>query len=290
MRHLTSWRSLALVFALLCSMLFAAPAANAAAATIFTVCGDAADGSKETAIRDAQKKAVAKALAHLVTQDNPSYAKLLADYRSFAAEPQVFNKKTQNGHLLLFSKVSVDVDAIQQALQDANSAKQESHSDQLAYFLVRVTGIPANGDDAAAQAQIIKTYNDTFGRLGFEVGTEDAIFNALAAYRSVPYESFASGMQQKVETDPDYMAVTMAVIGEIAFSGDPQDGVFHRRATVQVKAYDVLSKQVIASYEDAFELQHKNPKAADKMLLDKAAVTSARAIADQTATHWSKRS
>ena len=119
--------------------------------------------------------------------------------------------------------------------------------------------------------------------------TEDAIFNALAAYRSVPYDSYEQQLKQKIETDSDYVSVTMAVIGEIAVSGAPQDGVFHRRATVQVKAYDVLSQKVIATSEDAFEFQHKDPKAADKMLLDKAAVTSARAIADQTATYWQKR-
>ncbi|MDD6127219.1 MAG: hypothetical protein SPL62_05870 [Selenomonas sp.] len=283
------WRNLAIAFVILASLIVVLPEQRAeAAATFFTVCGDAADGSKETAVRDAQKKAVAKALAHLVTQDNPSYTKLLAAYRSYAEEPQVFQKKTQNGHLLLFSKVPVNVDAIQKVLSSANSAKQDTH-DQTAYFLVRVTGLPANGDDAAAQSQVIRTYNDTFSRLGFEVGTEDAIFNALAAYRSVPYDSYEQQLKQKIETDSDYVSVTMAVIGEIAVSGAPQDGVFHRRATVQVKAYDVLSQKVIATYEDAFEFQHKDPKAADKMLLDKAAVTSARAIADQTATYWQKR-
>ena len=266
-----------------------APPAEAAA-SLFTVCGEAADGKKDTAVRDAQKKAVRKVLSQLMTEDNPQFASLLANYRSYAAEPQVFNKKSQGGKLLLFSKVPVDVDAIKNAISSANEVKQERHSDQTAYFLVRVTGLPANGDDAKGQAQVVKTYNDTFARLGFETGTLDAVFNALAPYRETPYDAFYQQMVQRVETDPDFMAVTMAVVGEIAVTGKSHDANgFTREVSVRVDAYDVLAKKRIASYSDVYELWNKDPKLADQMLLDKAAVNSARAIADQTSTYWQKR-
>ena len=267
-----------------------APPAEAAA-SLFTVCGEAADGKKDTAVRDAQKKAVRKVLSQLMTEDNPQFATLLANYRSYVAEPQVFNKKSQGGKLLLFSKVPVDVDAIKDAIKSANEVKQERHSDQTAYFLVRVTGLPANGDDAKGQAQVVKTYNDTFSHLGFETGTLDAVFNALAPYRETPYDAFYQQMVQRVESgSDDFLSVTMAVIGEIAVTGKSHDANgFTREVSVRVDAYDVLAKKRIASYSDVYELWNKDPKLADQMLLDKAAVNSARAIADQTSTYWQKR-
>ncbi len=86
------------------------------------------------------------------------------------------------------------------------------------------------------------------------------------------------------------MNVTMAVIGEVAVKGKGKEAAgFLREVDVEIKAYDALSKKEIASYSETYELQHKNPKLADEMLLQKAAVNSARAIADQTSTYWQKR-
>ncbi|MDY6269586.1 MAG: hypothetical protein SPL39_11660 [Selenomonadaceae bacterium] len=279
---------MALLLGVESSFLTPAPPVEAAS-SLFTVCGEATDGKKDTAVRDAQKKAVRKVLVQLMTEDNPQFATLLANYRSYAAEPQVFNKKSQGGKLLLFSKVPVDVDAIKEAISSANEAKQDRHSDQTAYFLVRVTGLPANGDDAKGQAQVVKTYNDTFSRLGFETGTLDAVFNALAPYRETPYDTFYQQMVQRVETDPDFLSVTMAVVGELAVTDKAHDANgFTREVSVRVDAYDVLAKKRIASYSDVYQLWNKDPKLADQMLLDKAAVNSARAIADQTSTYWQK--
>lgn len=285
------WKCALMAMAIGLGGIFITPAGRAdAAPSLFTVCGEASDGSKDTAVRDAQKKAVKKALVRLMTEDNPQFQTILSSYRSYAAEPQVFNKKTQNGKLLLFSKVPVDVDAMREAISQSNSIQQDQHRKLKAFFLVRVTGLPSNGDDVAGQEKVLSTYNDTFERLGFQVATKDATFNALAPYRQIPYDAYYQQMVQKVETDPKFMNVTMAVIGEVAVKGKGKEAAgFLREVDVEIKAYDALSKKEIASYSETYELQHKNPKLADEMLLQKAAVNSARAIADQTSTYWQKR-
>ena len=256
-----------------------------AAPVLFTVCGQSASGDRNAALQDAQKRAVKKALLQYLDEDNPKFQELAARYQEFVASPQVFDKKKQGEKLMLFSKVSVDMDALHNELVRNNTAKQARHEDHNACFLVRVTGLDNEIPDGHGQEQVLKTYGDAFERLGFQPANEDALVLELKRYRDKSYEVFWPQLRDDICVR--YENVQLAVIGEIIISEGPQAGDGASRVgVVRLKAIDLQTRQVIASSEDSYEVRRDNAAEADQFILDKAAVNSARALAEQTAAYW----
>lgn len=256
-----------------------------AASVPFTVCGQSAAGDQNAALQDAQKRAVKRALLQYLSLDNPEFEVLFARYQEFAAPPQVFEKKKQGARLMLFSKVAVNIDALRAELANSNMAKQERHEDHNACFFVRVVGMADEATDDRGQEQIVNTYRDAFERLGFQLADEDGLAAALKKYRSMPYETFWPQLRDDICVN--YENVQLAVTGEIVISKRPQAGVGTSRAgVVRLKAIDMQTKKVIAEVEDSYEVRRDKPEEADQFILAKAAVNSARALADQTAAYW----
>lgn len=252
---------------------------------LFTVCGQSASGDRNAALQDAQKRAVRKALLQYLNVDSPKFQELSGRYREFVASPQVFEKKKQGEKLMLFSKVSVDMDALHNELVRNNTAKQARHEDHNACFLVRVSGLANETADGSGQVRALKTYSDAFERLGFQPSDEDALISEMRQYRDKPYDVLWPQLRDDICTK--YENVQLAVIGEIIVGAGPQDGNGVSRAgKVRLKAIDLQTKQVIASAEDSYEVRRDSAAEADQFIVDKAAVNSARALADQTAAYW----
>ena len=256
-----------------------------AAPVVFTVCGQSASGDRNVALQDAQKRAVRKALLQYLHEDNPQFQELVGRYQEFVAQPQVFEKKKQGAKLMLFSKVFVNMDALHSELVRNNTAKQARHEDHNACFFVRVSGLANDAADGSGQERALKTYSDAFERLGFQPADEDAMVAEMKPYRKSPYEAFWPQLRDAICSK--YENIQLAVIGEIVINAEPQAGNGVSRAgIVRLKAIDLQTRQVIASLEDSYEVRRDNAAEADQFIVDKAAVNSARALADQTAAYW----
>lgn len=279
-----AWRTLS-VLAASFLLLLLLPAAGAFAAPVsVTVSGQAAGGDKGAAAEDARKGAMKKALIRLMQpQADPAslYQRLLARYADYTQTETIVQSKRDGGRMVVLAKVLVDVDKIAAAVSNAGAAaqetKNESQGDFSAYFFIRVRGLDFGRAERGEQ-EARQVYNDTFQAMGFAPGDEDALFSTIGNYRALDCDAYTNAVLQAIHHD--YPEITVALIGEIVVSGEPSSPV--RSGSVRVQAIDVVKNAIISTYEDSYQVSRPTSNDAEKLILQKAAVNSARALADQT--------
>lgn len=276
--------------AVLCSFLtWQAPAVEAVSTTM-TVCGVSSQGSEQGAMTNARKKAMYKALRYLMTPQNPLFHQMMGEYEQYTALPQVFDKKQDAGKLLLYSKVTVDMDKLTARINGVNAAQTERHDDKAFYCLIRVNGLATDaGHFQSSQAQLATVYKDVFERLGFQMADQAELSRSIMD-NHLPFENFCQTLSQRIEID--HQDVPLAIIGEVNIKPAADDSSGRTcQGDVVVRALDIYNGcRVIAEYKDSYQLvlAEQQTQFTGQRVLDKAGLNSARALADQVAAYWQK--
>ena len=275
-----------LLAAAFCSLFFLPMAAVQAAPTTMTVCGVSSQGSEQGAIANARKKAMFKALRYLITPQNPLFRQLMGEYEQYTAQPQVFNQQKDGSKLLLYSKVTVDMDKLTARIGQVNAAQTERHDDKAFYCLIRVNGMAMDAAHfQSSQSQLATVYKDVFERLGFQMADQADLSRSIMDNRQ-PFETFCQSLSQRIETD--HQDVPLAIIGEVSIRPVTDDATGHTcQGDVIVRAVDIYNgRRVIGEYRDSYQLVLEEKRLTGQRVLDKAGLNSARALADKVAAYW----
>lgn len=263
-----------------------APQAEAASTTI-TVCGVSSSGSEQGAQENARKKAMFKAMRYLLTPQNPLFRQIMTEYADYTSAAQVFQTKKENGKLMLFSKVDVDMDKLTARINGVNAAQTERHDDNAFYCLIRVHGASNVDNLQSGQSLLGTVYKDVFERLGFQMASQDELNQAISGNQQ-PFEEFCQGLSLKI--DSDHKDVPLAIIGDVNVRPAPNDPSGQtQQSDIVVRAIDIYNgRRVIAEYRDSYQVTREQQNMAGQRALDKAGLNSARALADKVAAYWQK--
>ena len=265
-----------------------------AEASSVKVCGEAATdaGAKE----DARRKAVESILLKMQVCDEIR-RQITARYADYTSAPEVIAKKKQKGKIYLISNVQVDDTAITRQLREWGKKAQEKQQDLSACFLIRLQGVDDSIRKSQGLRRVMDVCGDTFQRRGFSTSISDELISELL-HQEGDYEFFCQGMQQKIQRD--YPEITVAVIGEITLQDNKQmmnarnsairictlDALSN--ANIRIYALDILRKQVIAEYEEAYMARGSNGEEAAMLSLQKATLNAAETLAKEVLNYYHK--
>ena len=256
------------------------------------VCGEGKGSSAEQeALENARYRAVKKALLQLTAADDrPAslYQLLLAQYRKFSGPLEITQRSQSGEDTYLLGRVTVDVDQLSACMKQLIITEKNRDIDgRTVYFFVRVNGLKDKVSEQAAEQLILWRYGDTFQKIGFTTEDEDTIFKKMAEYNDQSYAEFSTGIKQRLN---DVTEVTLAVIGEInvGFKEQDKDGSI-ADSDIHIEIIDYASGQKkIGELKDSYEIRQDSAEKAQKFILEKSAINSAKTLADQTNLYWQK--
>ena len=245
--------------------------------------------TEAAAVAMMKQEAFKKVLNQLTAwSDDPNspYQQLLGRYREFVGKEVIRKHGKGAAGCFVLGNVPVNVDLLQQELSKMVKAERKKDEDaRTVYLLVRFTGTQNQMMEEAAERLILDRYNTRLRESGFEVADEDALLKKLSTYHGLTYEPFVAKVKEELENDVE---VQIAVVGEINQTALEQDetGV---TATCDIKicAYDCSHDfKVIANYEGSDVIRRNTRDEVGKLLLEKAAITSSKAITDRLVRYW----
>ena len=249
----------------------------AAAESMVAVQAVGVESNESQAVESAKRQAVEKILARFLAPSkdpNSDFQKISARYREFVNGFEISKKQKANGKLSIYSKVQVDAEKIQSTIQSLGKSAQESNEDLEACFLIRVVGSNDN-------ARVYRACNDSFQRMGFRVVNSDEVLTQIDGDSSS--EKFFDRLTQLVYQD--FPEITMAVIGEIEVEKSGEDGA---NSIVHLRAIDMLSRRVIADFQETYRARGSNSDESIMLVLDKSAKNSSETLADKSINYFRK--
>ena len=254
--------------------------------------------SKEAAIAAAEKKAVMRALARMITPTDEKqslFQQIAAEYHLYlSGKTKVVKIQEKDGRMIAFCRVPVDFVKLKQCLAEDIKALQESdaHRDDEAFFFVRVTGITNPLEQQTGQAAVLNFYTDAFQEYGFQKGMADELLvSSMKQYASMPEADYVQAMIQDVKNN---VAISLAVIGEIHLEPSVSDesGTNSSCRSKIVVVYNSPDGAVIplGTFEDTYTIRRTSKTEAEKLVLQKAAYNSAKYLSHVTVTYWKQHS
>ena len=269
-----------------------------AAPTIFVAGQAEGEGgaAKQQAVQAAEQKAVRQALARMITPDADKeslFQQITVAYRSYLkGKTKVVKVQEKNGRTTAFCNVPVDFGLLKQRLSSDIKALQESdaHSDDEAFFVVRVTGITDRQELQRGQAEVLNFYTDAFQEYGFQKGVaDDVLIAGMKKYEALPVQDYMQAMTRDVQQN---VAVSLAVIGEIRLEPSVTDdsGTNSTCTSHIVVVYNSPDGKVvpIGTFEDTYTLRRASKAEAEKLVLQKAAYNSAKYLSHVTVSYWER--
>ena len=266
----------------------------AAAERIVIPVAGKSQNSKEMAVEDARKQAVEKALARIITPDAESagiFQKVAAKY-SLLSDPKVNVMQTKiiKGQTVVFCKVTVQIDALTNELQEQikNVQDSEAHQDDQAFFFVRVTGAFNPQEKQREQANVLRFYADAFQALGIQKGMEDGIaVQSMERYQTLDTAGYINAVCGEVQQD---MSIGLAVIGEIRLEPSVMDEDGTNSTCVSriivVRNGSDGTMETVGTFEDTYTIRRTDRLEAEKLVLQKAAYNSSKYLAHLTLSYW----
>lgn len=266
-------------------------------------CGVAlAVGNKveESAIKDAEKKAVKKAAARFIAPSSDAdslYQQLVLNYEDYIdGEVKVLKKQKVDGKVLLFCDVPVNFQRINEHLKQQVQLLQKQNRKDKAIFLVRVSGLPDEvknehiGYDALTQyEEAFKIYN--FRALGSDTAG-DAVMQMLDTVKGLDsyytYEDYKKNIISGIVQIPE---ISLAVIGEIKVTNTEKykDSAYAEvNCNVEVVKIEQNNVFQIGSYNDNYSASRETLEQALQIVTQAAAVKSSKYLSDITYDYWQK--
>ena len=260
-----------------------------AEATLVSVRGVAKDGTVETALADAKRRAVYKTLCMIIREDtNPDsvFPRILANYeRYIEGKLKPDAKKSGPQGLMVLVKVSVDNTAIAKDVKAMAGAQQDNHDDVSVYCLVRVTNAQ-NGD--AVTATMARDFANAYKRLGFDCSAGDALPGYKEIVLSNAKQTAAEFENKLMENlKQKWLQVNVALIGEVnIYTEAKTESNCLKKAAVNVKAVDMNRGTVFAEFAEDYLRQGTTDEMTENLVVQKAAIDAAEMLAAETLKYW----
>ena len=266
-------------------------------------CGVAlAVGNKieESAIKDAEKKAVKKAAARFIapsSDTNSLYQQLVLNYADYIdGEVKVLKKQKVDGKVLLFCDVPVNFQLINEHLKHQVQLLQKQNRKDKAIFLVRVSGLPDEVKNEHIGYDILTQYEEAFKIYNFRaLGSDtagDAVMQMLDTVKGLDsyytYEDYKENIISGIVQIPE---ISLAVIGEIkVVNTEKYKDSAYAEVNCNVEVVKIEQNNVfkIGSYNDNYSASRENLDYALKMVTQAAAVKSSKYLSDITYDYWQK--
>lgn len=245
--------------------------------------------TEAAALTDMRQAALKKVLGQLTAwSDDPKspYQQLLHRYMEFVGKEKIEKRgESKNGHFVL-GKVPVNIDLVQSELKKLVTVERKRDEDaRTVYLFIRFLGASHEASERRAEQTILDRYNTQFKQSGFDVGDEDSMLARLPTYHGLAYEEYVAQIRKELENE---VGVTTAVIGEVYMTAMEEDTLGTTASCdINIKAFDcVHGFRLITNYEGSDVIRRRTREEAGKFLLEKAAITSAKALSEKLVLYW----
>lgn len=245
--------------------------------------------TEAAALTDMRQAALKKVLGQLTAwSDDPKspYQQLLGRYLEFVGKEKIEKRGNSPSGCFVLGKVPVNVDLVQSELAKLVTVERKRDEDaRTVYLFIRFMGASHDASERRAEQTILARYNTRLKESGFDVADEDAMLVKLPSYHGLPYEEFVAQVQKELANE---VGVTVAVVGEICMTAMEEDKQGTTASCdINIKAFDcVHGFKLITNYEGSDIIRRKTREESGKFLLEKAAITSAKAISDKLVLYW----
>ena len=242
--------------------------------------------SESAAMEDMVKSVLKRILATKTARsDDPSspYQKILERYKNFVEEVKVEQRGTNSAGSFVTGKVKINYDALKNELLKliAGTYVKDEDGEKTVYLFIRVVGA-SNTENLAAENIVRQKYLSNLRANKFVVANPD---EDMTKTRSMNFEQFVEFVKRSAEENPE---VSTAVVGEITAPKifPDSDGVTGS-CDIRIRALDCFNGyRVIENYEGDEILRVNDISRIGTLTLEKAALTSSKAIIDKLMTYW----
>ena len=248
--------------------------------------------TEAAAIEDMQVSTIKKVLAQITSRSEDSaspYQQLLKRYKEFIGSVKVEKKgKTSNGAFVT-GRVIVKYPELQDALKKIVKSANTDEDTRKVYVFVRFVSDGAGESQAqAAESRILDRYITRLNENKFDVANADEVVKKLSETRSMNFEKFVEWFKKQSLENPE---ISTAVVGEIRMAQlEKDDEGYTASCEIYIRALDCFENfKVIDNYEGSDVLRMNDINRVGQFMLEKAAVTSSKAITDSLVTYWSRR-
>lgn len=242
------------------------------------------------AIDNAEKRAVFKVLSHLTRPDNSpgsTFSKIMLDYHKYVSYSENVTSREMNGILQVIMNVSVDVQQLKDDLREYVSDRQLENEDLTAALMIRSKG---TSEPEIMDEVVMTAFNKGFEELGFVTEFANEVAEKISDTRYMDFTNYEFSMMKPVK-DNEWL-VTMAVIGEVRINSlmkNPAGNGYNAKATVMLRAYDIVNNCVIGTFKEDYIMQGATSKEAETLVVQKAAMDSAENFSKDTLRYWQGR-
>lgn len=243
------------------------------------------------AIEDMKLSTIKRVLAQITERnDDPDspYQQLVKRYKEFIAQVHVDKKsKNSSGAFVVTGRIEIKYPELQAEL---GKLVKEAHAGDVTrevYVFVRFVGNEASSEQIqAAENVILQRYMTRLRENKFIVANADEVIGELKQTRSMNFNQFVEFVKQKSAENPE---ICTAVVGEIIMAKEEEDADgYTASCEINIRALDCLKNfKVIDNYEGSDILRMKDLNRIGQFMLEKAAVTSSKSIADALVRYWS---
>lgn len=246
-------------------------------------------GATEAAAIEDMKIGVVKRILGNITShsDDPAspYQQLLKRYNEFIESFHVDKKgKTANGFFVTgtvkprYYDMQTELGKLVQAAHQGDDTRQ-------VYVFVRFVGAKDENTTRLAENAILDRYNVRFRENKFIVATGDEILGELSRTRAMNFDQFVEFVKKKSLENPE---ICTAVIGEMTISKLSEDS---EGATLScdlnIRTLDCYNNfAVIDNFDGGEVLRWRDLRSLGTLLFEKAAISSAKGIAEKLVTYW----
>ena len=249
-------------------------------------------GSNESAAIEDLKKSIIKRVLGGITNksDDPNspYQILLNRYSEFVKNVKISSKGKQGNIFFVTGHVQIFYDELQSELGKLVKEVHANDETRSVYVFVRLVGAQNENNAQAAENTILQRYMIQFRENKFVVENADEVINEISKTRSLNFEQFIEMVKKKSEENPE---ICTAVIGEITMTRLDQnaDG-FTAACDIDIRTLDCLNNfAVIDNYEGSDVIRLSDPMLVGKILLEKSAISSSKAIAEKLVVYWKNK-
>lgn len=243
------------------------------------------------AIEDMKLSTIKRVLAQITERnEDPAspYQQLVNRYREFIAQVHVDKKsKNSSGAFVVTGRIEIKYPELQAELGKLVKEAHASDVTREVYVFVRFVGQSASAEQIqTAENVILQRYMTRLKENKFNVANADEVIGELNQTRSMNFDQFVEFVKQKSAENP---AICTAVVGEIIMAKEEEDADgYTASCEINIRALDCLNNfKVIDNYEGSDILRMKDLNRIGQFMLEKAAVTSSKSIADALVKYWS---
>ncbi|MBR1806789.1 MAG: hypothetical protein IJ774_10455 [Selenomonadaceae bacterium] len=245
--------------------------------------------TEAAAIEDMKLSTVKRVLAQITERnddENSPYQQLVKRYAEFVAKVHI-DKRSRNaaGAFIVTGKVEIKYDAMQSELTKLVKDAYANVENREVYLFVRFVSQATEEQTRRVENAILQRYMTRLRENKFVIANADEVIGDLDKTRSMTFDQFMDFVKQKAAENPE---ICTAIVGEILMAKEDEDADgFTASCDLVIRALDCLNNfQVIDNYTGNEVLRMKDSELVNRLLFEKAAVSSAKSIADALVKYW----